>query len=32
MTDEIWQNRFTQAGRADAWHKKGSHFDVDDNT
>lgn len=25
--DEIWRERFTQAGRADAWHKKGTHFD-----
>ena len=27
MSDEIWKERFTQAGRTDAWHKKGTHFD-----
>lgn len=27
MSDEIWKERFTQAGRVDAWHKKGTHFD-----
>jgi hypothetical protein len=27
MSDEIWKERFTQSGRADAWHKKGTHFD-----
>lgn len=30
MTDEIWKERFTQAGRDDAWHKKGTHFDSAD--
>lgn len=32
MSDEIWKERFTQAGRADAWHKKGTHFDSSDQS
>lgn len=30
MSDEIHKERFTQAGRDDAWHKKGTHFDATD--
>lgn len=26
MSDEILSNRFTQTGREDAWHKKGTHI------
>jgi len=32
MADLIYQNRFSQAGRVDAWHKKGLHFDVTSET
>lgn len=28
MAHEIWQERFSQAGRVDAWHGLGTHFDV----